>query len=455
MIQLDHKAFFWKEVDAENNPIDPKECQVVFTPKNGGKLLFLEDLNSRFSYEDKKDEIIPILYGQAIGSKQFTLINVKFEIARFGFIGNIELTELEYSIEYIFYDGLINLDKPIEVIHVRYSYLELWLNQVEIKHPIDDKDKTMAGVMVHKEHLQSSSAKYNVLIDINNGFNQNSFNNKSVTYEITNSLAMARKGNFSINEAIELALIIKSFFEIVTFYSENKIFIEEFYITHKRKLKDGFEVNEIVYLLFKQDNYEDEKKMSHLEFLFRYEDIKENFVRVLNNWIENHDKNQNEYSAFCNVIANKNTKFNIYSHCFQLLSALEGYHRLNINSEDIEFRQRLKEIIKLSNIKGLLPLNSNIHKSIANYIYDLRNDIAHSKKSIEINDRVKSSFEYLKLMALLIMFKDIALNENHVSKHILDMNIKHIDNVLRESFMSKEEISICHTFPPFLSDGVE
>lgn len=439
MTNLDHKAFFWKEFDELNNPIEPKKCQVVFIPQDGGKLLYLEDLNWEFNYDEKKDELIPLLYGQAIGGKQFTLINVKFESVKWESIENLVLTELEYSVEYIFYGGWVCLDNSIQVMHVRYSYLELFFDQMEIKDPKYDYNKTMAGVVVHQEYLHSSSADYNVLIDIKNGLKQYSFNKKSVTYEAINSLAMAKKGNFSINEAIELVLIVKSFFEIVTFYSENKIFIEEFYITHKRKLKGGFEVNEIVYLLFKQDNYEDEKRMSHLDFLFRYEDIKENFVRVLNNWIENHDKNQNEYNAFCNVIANKNAKFNIYSHCFQLLSALEGYHRLNINSDDVEFRQRLNEIIKRSSIKSLLPLNSKIHKSIANFIYDLRNDIAHSKKSIEINDRVKSSFEYLKLMALLIMLKDIALNENHVSKHILDMNIKHIDNVLRESFENKKE----------------
>lgn len=434
MIRLNQQAFFWKEFDDNGKPIAAKECQIIFSPETGGQISFLDNLDNEFSYEERKNEIIPILYAQAINGKKITLINVKFVQARLQFVANLELTRLEYSVEYIFNNGWINLDELISVIHVRYSYLELWFNQMEIKHPIDNEDKTMAGIMIHKEHLEGSSNDYKVLININNGFSEKSFNNKSVTYEATNSLAMAKKGNFAINEIIELAQIVKSFFEIVTFYSKNKIFIEELYITHKRKLKDGFEVDEIMHLLFKQDDYEDEKEMSHLEFLFRYKDVKENFVRILNNWIESHGKNQNEYSAFCNVIADKNTKFNIYSHYFQLISALEGYYRRN-NDEDLEFRKKINQLIKQSDIKNLLPLNSKIHVSISHYIYNMRNDIAHSKKSIEINDRVQSSFEYLKLVALLIILKDISLNQAHISKNILEMDLKNVEHKLYRSFL--------------------
>lgn len=245
-----------------------------------------------------------------------------------------------------------------------------------------------------------------------------------------------KKENSTIEEAINLSVLVKNFFEVITFYSKNMIFIEECYITQPRKLQDGNEVDEIVYLLFKQDDYKEEQKMSYLDFLFSYKDIKENFVEILNNWIENHDKNQNEYQAFCNVIADKSSKFNIYSHYFQLISALEGYHTRNFQKE-IEFRKRLNELIKESDVKSVLTLNSQLQQSIENCIYDLRNGIAHSKKTIEITERVTSSFEYLKLVALLIMLKDISLNHAQISKNIFDMDITYVQNQLIEAFENK------------------
>lgn len=370
--------------------------------------------------------------------KKFTLYNLKFESAREHLADNLELTEVIFSIEYIFYDGFVDITKKLQVMHVRYSYLELWLNQLEIKHPYNDNTQTFAGVAVHKEHLICSSSKYNVLFNINNSFNQSSFNNKTITYEVKNSLAIAKtkKENSTIEEAINLSVLVKNFFEVITFYSKNMIFIEECYITQPRRLQDGNEVDEIVYLLFNQDDYKEEQKMSHLDFLFRYDDVKENFVEILNNWIKNHDKNQNEYQAFCNVIADKTSKFNIYSHYFQLISSLEGYHTRN-SQKDIEFRKRLNELIEKSDIKNVLTLNSQMHQSIENCIYDLRNDIAHSKKAIEITNRIKSSFEYLKLVALLIMLKDISLNHAQISKNIFDMDIKFIQNQLIEAFEHK------------------
>ncbi len=433
MERFDHKAFFWEEFDEDENPINPKECQITFNPKDGGKLLYFLDVNERIIYNDVKDKKIKVLFGQASGGKRFTLYNLKFERAKPQFTINLELTEVTYSVEYIFYDGWVNIENKIQIMNVRYSYLELWFNQLEIKEPLYDNERTMAGIIVSKEYLKCSSGEYDVLFNIENGFNQSSFNNRVVTYETTNSLAIAQKDAFGIDEAIELTLIIKSFFELMTFYSKNKIFVEKFYFTQTRKLKNDFEVTEIVYLLFKQDDYEEEQNMSHLDFLLYYRDIKDNFVQILNNWIEIHDKNKNEYNAFCNVIEDKDSRFNIYTHYFQLISALEGYFNNNFK-EDIEFRKKLNQLIVKSEIKILLPLNSSIHQSISNTVYNMRNDLAHSKKVIEINNRVKRSFEYIKIVALLLMMKDIGLNHTQISKHILDYDVNSIIKDLESTF---------------------
>lgn len=473
MISLDYKGFYWEQFDENQKPINPKECQIIFNPKDGGKLLYFLNVDERIKYDEIKDKKIKVLYGQASGGKNFTLYNLKSESARPQFTANIELTEVVFSVEYIFYDGFVDIEKKLQIMHVRYSYLELWFNQLEIKHPHDDENKTFAGIAVHKEHLKGSSAEYDVLFNINNGFNQSSFNNKTVTYEATNSLAIAKKEDFNIEEAINLSLLVKNFFEVTTFYSKNKIFIEDFYMTQKRKLKDGYEVDEIVYLLFQQDDYIEEQKMSHLDFLFRYSDVKENFVAILNNWIKNHDKNQNEYTAFCNVIADKHTRFNIYSHYFQLVSALEAYHR--IQTKEIEeqeeqnhknylegltiqlssclsadekkkilymlkyhygsnFKDRLKNLIEASHIKEMITCDDEIHNKIMEFIYQMRNQLAHLKYEIEVDLQLRSSFEYLKLVALLIMFKDISLDHAKISKNILDMDLKYIERQLIESF---------------------
>ena len=433
METLNHKAFFWKEFDTNEKPSNPRECQIVFTPKDGGKLLYFLDVNERLIYNDVNDKKIKVLYGQVSGGKKFTLYTLKFESAKPHFSTNLEITEVEYSIEYIFYDGWVDIENKIQIMHVRYSYLELWFNQLEIKEEFDDNERTMAGIMIHKDFLKCSTSKYNVLFGIQNGFSRSSFNNKVVTYETTNSLTIANKDDLVIDDILSLSKTVKSFFELMTFYSENKIFIEKCHISQTRKLKDGYAVDEIVYLLFKQDDYVDEQKMSHIDFLLRYKDIKDDFVQILNNWIENHKKNENEYNAFCNVISDKNTKFNIYTHYFQLVSALEGYYNNNFE-EDIEFRKKLNQLIIKSEIKKLLPLNSSIHQSISNTVYNMRNDLAHSKKVIEINNRVKSSFEYIKIVALLLMMKDISLNHTQISKHILDYDLNSIIQDLESTF---------------------
>ncbi len=473
MISLDYKGFYWEQFDENQKPINPKECQIIFNPKDGGKLVYFQNVDEEFSYDEIKDKQITVLFGQASGGKKFTLYNLKFESARPHSTANFELTEVVFSVEYIFYDGFVDIDKKYQSMHVRYSYLEMWIDQLEIKYPQHIKDKTFAGIVINKEYLNCSSANYNVLFNIDNGFKHMSFNKKIITYEATNSLTIAKKEAFSVEKAIELSLIVKKFFEIVTFYSKNKIFIEEFYITQKIKLKDDYEVDEIVYLLFQQDDYIEEQKMSHLDFLFRYEDVKENFVAILNNWIENHDKNQNEYQAFCNVIADKTSKFNIYSHYFQLISALEAYHRLQhkdieeqeeqnhknylealktqltscLNSDEkkkilyklkyqygTSFKERLIDLIEVSKIKEVIVCEESIHNEIMEFIYKMRNQVAHLKNEIELNQQLKSSFEYLKLVALLIMLKDISLSHVKISKDIFDMDIKFVQNRLIEAF---------------------
>ncbi|MEK6658934.1 MAG: HEPN domain-containing protein [Campylobacterota bacterium] len=476
MISLDYKGFYWEKFDENQKPINPKECQIVFSPKEGGKLLYFLNVDEDISYDEIKDKKIKVLYGQVADGGKFTLYNLKFEIARHFFKTNIKLTEVKYSIQYIFHEGWVDIDSKLQIMHVRFSYLELWLNQLKIQDPLDDDNKTMAGFMVHKETLAGSSEKYEVLFNINNGFSQSSFNNKIITYEATNSLAIAKKEDFYIEEAVSLSLIVKKFFEVITFYSQNKIFIEKFYLTQKRKLKDGYEVDEIVYLLFKQDDYIEEQKMSHLDFLFRYSDVKENFVEILNNWIENHDKNKNEYQAFCNVIADKTSKFNIYSHYFQLISALEAYHRLQnkdieeqeeqkhnsyleslktqlscLNSNEkkkilyklqyaygINFKDRLKNLVEISEIKEVILCDDSFHDNIIEFIYKMRNKVAHLKNEIKVSQQLKSSFEYLKLVALLIMLKDISLSHAKIHKNIFDMDIKYMQKKLIEAFGDKE-----------------
>ena len=192
MISLNYKGFYWERFDENQKPINPKECQIVFSPKDGGKLSYFLNIDEGFQYEEAKDKRIQVLYGQANGGKKFTLYNLKFISSRAHLADNLELTEVIFSIEYIFYDGFVDIAKKLQVMHVRYSYLELWLNQLEIKHPYNDNIQTFAGIAVHKEHLTCSSSKYNVLFNIHNSFNQSSFNNKTITYEVKNFLAIAK-----------------------------------------------------------------------------------------------------------------------------------------------------------------------------------------------------------------------------------------------------------------------
>lgn len=467
MITLEHKAFFWKEFDENKNPIDSKECQIIFNPKDGGKLTFLLSLDEEYD-ENKYEKSISKLYGIAKNGKRFTLENLKLiksplcQIHR-----GLELTELRYSIEYIFYGGWGDFEDRIEVMHIRYSYLELFFNQMKLKRPFNDNDKTIASVMIQKESLECSSAGYDVLFNILNNDQYESFNKKRVTYEATNSLAIAKKEDFTIDESRKFAYVLKSFFEILTFYSNNKIFIEDFYIMY-----DKTKIAERINILFQQHDYEEEKRMSYLDFLFQYSAVKDNIVEILNNWIKNHRENKNEYEAFCNVIADKTSQFNIYSHYFQLVSALEAYHRLQNKENEKQdeqkhhkyleklktqlsclsskeknkllcklkyaygtnFEKRLINLVEISCIKEIIVCDETIHENVIQFIKDMRNKVAHLNSEIEMNPKVKSSFEYLKLIALLIMLKDISLNHAKISQDILDMNIKYITKRLIDTF---------------------
>lgn len=474
MISLNYKGFFWEQFNENQKPINPKECQIIFDSKEGGELRFLLNLGEEYN-ETKYLKSINKLYGITKDNlsktkKSFTLVNLKLIEPPLSQINSgFELTELRYSIEYIFLGTWLQNEKSIDMMHIRFSYIELFLNKNKIKQPKRIEKGVMAGIMAENEIIECNSKDYPILFNIDNSFEQTDFINKTVTYESKNYLAIAKKEIFFIEDAIRLSFIIKNFFEIITFYSKNKIFIEEFKVSNK---------DDVITVLFKQDDYIEEQKMSHLDFLFRYDDVKENFVQILNNWIENHDKNQNEYQAFCNVIADKTSRFNIYSHYFQLISAIEAYHRLqnkdveeqekqkhneylddlksklsNCLSSDerkkiiyklkyqygISFKERLKNLLEVSQIKEVIVCDESIHNEIMEFIYKMRNQVAHLKNEIELNKQLKSSFEYLKLVALLIMLKEISLNHAQISKNIFDMDIKFVQNQLIEAFQNNKK----------------
>jgi len=442
VINLDHKAYFWKEFNEDNNPIDTKECQILFSPNNGGKLTYLMDIGTDFLYADYKDETIERLYGQAKNGEKFTLLNLVFiGVSSEVKFDGLTLVELDYSVEFIFYGAWMkDSDIKLPVIYARYSYMEAWFKQMEAVRPYAIDDRIMSQIIIHKESLQCSSKDHEVIFNINNELNQNSSNGNTVVYDSKNFLAMARAEQFTLYEAIELSMKVKSFFEILTFYSQRKIFIEELTI-QKDEVMDDYTSTQTVYILFHQEGYSKEEEMSSQDFLFNYASVREFFVQILNYWIEHHHNNENEFSSFCNVIADKNTNFNVYSHFFQLISALEGYHRKNHiieensiqkqkiyvkrlnykrksnlykkkiediilkleNKNNPNFRIRLKELVVLSDIKSIIKLSNSIHKSILNLIYNMRNDIAHSNKNIVATEKIKYAYEYLKLISLLIM----------------------------------------------------
>ena len=64
----------------------------------------------------------------------------------------------------------------------------------------------------------------------------------------------------------------------------------------------------------------------------------------------------------------------------------------------------------------------------------MRNTIGHLKESLEIDNKIQTSFEYLKIVALLLMMKDISLNHSKISKHILDYDLNSIKKDLENSF---------------------
>ena len=82
--------------------------------------------------------------------------------------------------------------------------------------------------------------------------------------QIKNLLAMA-KDRLSLDEAISLTLKVKSFFEILTFYSSRNIFVEEL-ATQKDETIGDYTSKKTVYILFKQEGYHKEEQISNIDF---------------------------------------------------------------------------------------------------------------------------------------------------------------------------------------------
>jgi hypothetical protein len=97
---LNHKAFFWEKFDENKKPINPKECQIIFNPKDGGELSFLLNLDEEY-HENKYKNNIKKVYGILKGGKSFSLIDLKFTKSPLWEItSGLELTELKYKIGY-------------------------------------------------------------------------------------------------------------------------------------------------------------------------------------------------------------------------------------------------------------------------------------------------------------------------------------------------------------------
>lgn len=469
MISLNNKGFFWKSFHDNGTPIEPKECELVFSPREGGTLIYLSEFNEGFDSEKDNNKNIKLLYGQDNQGNQFTLYYLTLLQYYSPTVENLQITEVRYSIKYIFYKGWIDMNKPFNSLHVRYSYLEIFFNQL-VKKQNNNQEQNIACIYANKENINTSQNN-EILFNINNCFNENTFNNKLVKYEFNNSLWICKKNNIDIENLILLSLKIRYFFELITCFSKNKIFIEEIYINHS--VLHSYNKEDLVFLLFKQEDYKSERKMYHTDFLFRYEDIKENFSEILNHWVHNNLKYENEFNAFCNVISDKSTKFNIYSHYFQLVSALEGYHRKRNNEKDrankenhknyltslknklkevlegkeckkllfklkysygTHFKDRIAEVIEQSEIKRILKLDDQIYTSILKFIKETRNNIAHLEENMNESKKVESLFELIKLVVVLIMIREIALTHRHFSEYIFDMDIKNLEEELIYNF---------------------
>jgi hypothetical protein len=474
MIKLDHKAFFWQEFDKNKKPINPKECQIVFTPNDGGTISYLLDIDEEVNYETIQDKKIELLYAHTSQGEPCTLFNLKFKNLLLKSSLDFEIKEVEYSIEYIFYGTWMDNNELLSHLLVRYSHLEGWFNLIEKQHRLNPKKDIfiVENIVVHNANREESVEDDKVGFWIQNSWNTGLIaNGGEITYQLKNHLLMGQYKKFTFKESIELVEKVRSFFEIIAFYSHKNIFIEEF-IIQQEQTQLAFTKPINIQILFRQEDYKKEEKIN-VEYLFQYKDIKESFIEILNRWIENYDKNINEFTAFLNVITDKNSKVNVYSHLFQLMSSLEAYHRRNyiidehkqlehekyinslskqlmtsgIEKKDIErilqpirygnqpnFRIRLKEMIEISDIKSILPLTSKIYKSLNNYIYELRNTIAHSKDIVLVDERVENSLAFLKLVVLLVMVKDISLNKLDMSNCRSKMNIDSLDKKLRDSF---------------------
>ena len=119
--------------------------------------------------------------------------------------------------------------------------------------------------------------------------------------------------------------------------------------------------------------------------------------------------------------------------CLNEKDTLKIIQSLQYNNQP-NFRTRLKEMIEISDIKSFLPLNNKIYKSLNNYIYNLRNTISQSKNIIIIDKKIEHSLEFLKIVSLLVIVKDISLSKLDMSHCRSKMNINNLDKKLRESF---------------------
>jgi len=101
------------------------------------------------------------------------------------------MKELEYSVQYIYYRDWIDTSKSIEIMYVRYSYFEVWLNPLEIHRPTTHNNKTGAGVIVDEYNILNKDLEYS--FNISYEYTDTLFNNKIVVFEFKKLLSIFKK----------------------------------------------------------------------------------------------------------------------------------------------------------------------------------------------------------------------------------------------------------------------